>query len=139
MYYFTRQHYNYTIEGCSINSSDDSWSPHHLIISLQLFDRFCCHNTKVSIFRTHSYILSGRILPVVRVKCPRFLNCLRNSKYEINAFSNSAGYQKWPALSESEQRSMVELSLKVGEIVPVDKKDKAYIHCAIIIWYVTYY
>ena len=55
-------------------------------------------------------------------KCPRFCKCLRFSKSGFVTFSNSGGYQKWPALSTSNQSSTMEMSLRVVDIVLLDKK-----------------
>ena len=46
------------------------------------------------------------ILASVSNKCPGFKKWLRYSKSEFVAFSNSAGHQKWPELSASDQRIM---------------------------------
>ena len=68
------------------------------------------------------------ILVAVSNKCPGFFKCLRFSKSEVATFSDSAGHQKWPALSARDRRNMMEMTLRVGDTVLVDKKYKAYIN-----------
>ena len=80
------------------------------------------------------------ILGAASDKFPGFCKCLRFLKYGFATFFNSAGCQKWPSLSASDGRSMTELSLRVGYIVLVDYKDKAYTNFSvkdgcIKVWY----
>ena len=47
------------------------------------------------------------ILGLVSDKCPGFCKCLRFSKAVFATFSKSSGCQKGPALSSSDQHSMM--------------------------------
>ena len=49
----------------------------------------------------------------------------------------SSGHQKGPALSASEQRRTMDMSLRVEDMILLENKDKAYINRAIISRYGT--
>ena len=79
--------------------------------------------------REYTYVLL-HIIGAVSQKYPRFCKCLIFLNSGFSILSNSAGCQNLPALSESNIRSMIELSLRVVDIVLVEEKDKSNIHCS---------
>ena len=64
-----------------------------------------------------SDLILGTILASVSGKCPGFCKCLSFLKYGFAQFSNSAGHQKRPALSASNQWSMMVMETIYVEII----------------------
>ena len=57
------------------------------------------------------------ILGAVSDKCPGFCKCSRFSKSGSATFSDSAGCQKWPALSTSYRRSVMMMATTINSII----------------------
>ena len=64
------------------------------------------------------------VLGAVSDKCPGFCKCLKLPKSWFAIFSNSAGHQKWPALSESDGQMMMDMAEK--NKVYLNSTDKLY-------------
>ena len=63
-------------------------------------------------------------------KMSQVFQVIEISKSGFSTFSNSDGFQKGPALSESKRRIMMDMQLMVGYIVLAENKYKDYINRA---------
>ena len=115
-----------------------TWHIKYAIIPVcKYFNCNICWFFRQLLCKIRYYGLHVHIQPLVSKKYPGVCKCLRFSKSGFATFSNSTGCQKWPALSESDQRSIMEFLLRVEDIVLVENKDKSFINCTRIRWYGT--
>ena len=75
---------------------------------------FIYHQTTIYL---PSIVHSHLIIGAVSDKCLGFFKCLRFSKSGFATFSNSAGHQKWPALSASNRWSMIVMATTIKSIL----------------------